>query len=101
MIGNFSHLTIFSFHMAKLISTIEGGCVVTNDDKLASKIRSIINHGMHGKYNHEYFGLNMRTTDINSSIGLSQINKIDEYIRIRQKIVKIYAPKNIKKDVVG
>jgi len=89
-IGSFNHTSIFSFHMAKLATTIEGGCILTNDDDLAEHCRSIRNHGMAGRYEHKFFGLNFRITDIQSAIGRVQISKIDKFIEHRNKMATIY-----------
>jgi len=89
-IGSFSHTAIFSFHMAKVITTVEGGCIATQDNEVAEKCSMIINQGMHEKYDHKYFGLNLRITDIQSAIGRAQLKKINGYLRWRSHLVKIY-----------
>jgi dTDP-4-amino-4,6-dideoxygalactose transaminase len=97
-IGSFNHTTIFSFHMAKLITTIEGGCILTNDPVIAENCRQIRNHGMHGKYNYVTFGLNFRSTDLQSAIGRVQLTKLNRYIKKRNEIVSTY--KDILSDLV-
>ena len=87
--GSFGHTVIFSFHMAKAITTIEGGCIIA-DDKIAKICSMIRNHGMEKKYDHKYFGLNFRITDVQSAIGRVQLKKINKYINRRNKIVEIY-----------
>ncbi|MCS7143317.1 MAG: DegT/DnrJ/EryC1/StrS family aminotransferase [Aigarchaeota archaeon] len=94
-IGSFDHTTIFSFHMAKIITTVEGGCVVTNDDELANKLRLIRNHGMTRPYEHVNYGLNFRITDIQSAIGLAQLGKLSSFLKRRATISEIYK-KNLK-----
>ncbi len=97
-IGRFEHTSIFSFHIAKSLQTIEGGCILTNSDEIAKKCRSIRNHGMGVPYNskvnihYDYanYGLNFRITDIQSAIGLVQIKRIDNQIENRNNLVKIY-----------
>lgn len=89
-IGSFKHTAIFSFHMAKLVTSIEGGCVVTPDNEVARKCSMIHNHGMEKKYDHRYFGLNLRITDVQSAIGRAQLIKINKYIKWRNKLAKIY-----------
>jgi len=98
-IGGFNHTSIFSFHMAKPLSTVEGGCIVTNDKEIAEKCRAIRNHGMESGYdyskpeiNYDYglFGLNFRITDIQSAIGREQLKKLDKTIEHRNKLVKRY-----------
>ena len=89
-IGSFDHTSILSFHMAKLMSTIEGGCLTTNDDAVAEKCKMIRNHGMQGRYDYAVFGLNSRITDIQSAIGLEQLKKLDRHLELRNKLAKQY-----------
>jgi len=101
-IGNFADLTIFSFHPVKHITTGEGGMVVTNNEELYGKLRSLRNHGMDkdaasrfGKdapyaYDMKMLGRNYRITDIQCALGTSQLKKLNGFIKRRQEIVKIY-----------
>jgi len=72
--------SIFSFHVAKAISTIEGGAITTNDAKLASRLRQIRSRQ----------NSNFQTTDINSAVGRVQLAKIHGYLRRRAEIAKTY-----------
>lgn len=96
-IGSFDHTTTFSFHIAKQITTIEGGCVSSPDKNISEKIKQIRDHGrMNSKnYTHDVVGSNFRTTDLQSSIGLEQIKKIDQYLS-RRKIIADKYKNNIK-----
>lgn len=98
LIGSFNHTAIFSFHAAKLISTIEGGCIVSPHSSIIQKLRLLRNHGMTKKYQHETFGLNYRITDLQSAIGRVQLSRLDKYLNNRQKIANIYYRK-LKKAV--
>jgi len=89
-VGNFDYTTTFSFHMAKLCTTIEGGCVLTNDNELAQKVFMVRNHGMQKKYEHKTFGLNLRINDIQSAIGRVQLKKIEKHLELRNKLAKMY-----------
>lgn len=89
-LGSFDHTSAFSFHMAKLVTTTEGGCILTNDEETAKKIAMIRNHGMEGKYDHASFGLNFRITDIQSAIGREQLKKLDDNIILRNKLANMY-----------
>lgn len=89
-IGSFNHTTIFSFHMAKVISSIEGGCIVTNDDDIAYKAKLIRSHGSSEPYDSTMFGLNFRISDIHSAIAIEQLKKIKKFLKHRQKIASIY-----------
>ncbi|MHA1251555.1 MAG: DegT/DnrJ/EryC1/StrS family aminotransferase [Candidatus Helarchaeota archaeon] len=90
LVGNFDHTTIFSFHMAKLCTTVEGGCILTNDEKINELCRLIRNHGMKRPYDHQIYGLNFRITDIQSAIGRVQLKKLPKFINNRNKIAKKY-----------
>ena len=105
-IGNckFSEATIFSFHPVKIITTGEGGAITTNNNILNNKLRSLRTHGIVQNYSNKkkilkkkpwfFFqtelGLNYRLTDIQASLGISQLKKIDKFLKIRNKISNIY-----------
>ena len=90
-LGSFDHTTIFSFHIAKIITTVEGGCITTKDIDLAKKISAIKDIGRIGRgYKHDYLGSNFRITDIQSVIGIQQIKKIEKILKNKQKIASRY-----------
>jgi len=89
-IGSFGHSTIFSFHMAKVVSGVEGGCIVTNDSNIAKKAKLIRSHGDTGQYNHKIFGLNFRISDLHSIIIFEQLKKINQFLQHREKLAKQY-----------
>ena len=90
-IGSFQHTTIFSFHIAKAITTIEGGCI-SGDEKIIKKIKQLRDHGSstNEKYVHEYIGSNFRITDLQSAIGIEQLKKINRFILRRNEIAEKY-----------
>ena len=94
-IGSFDHTTTFSFHIAKQITTIEGGCVSSPDENISKKIKQLRDHGRIDtkNYTHDIIGSNFRTTDLQSSIGLEQLKKIETYISRRNHISKKYTEK--------
>lgn len=79
-----------SFHAAKLLTTIEGGMIFTNDEEIFQKARCIRNQGETGKYYHEYLGNNYRMTDILAAIGNSQMDRIDRIIEMRREKAHYY-----------
>lgn len=102
--GTFGDVGCFSFFANKNLVTGEGGMIVTNDDKLAEKIRIIRSHGMTALTwdrfkGHSYtydvvdLGYNYRLTEIASALGLIQLKKLDKNNEKRKKIVEEYIKK--------
>lgn len=101
-VGSKAHMTEFSFHPVKPITTGEGGVVVTNSKKLYEKMILFRSHGItrnsnlmienQGPWYYEQIdlGYNYRLTDIQSALGLSQIKKLDDFILKRREIVNKY-----------
>lgn len=101
-VGSIADMTIFSFHPVKHITTGEGGAVVTNNKGYYEKLLAFRSHGMvrekerltdyHGPWYHEMhcLGYNYRITDIQCALGISQLNKLDGFLRKRQNIVDFY-----------
>jgi len=99
----YSDLTIFSFHPAKMITCGEGGMILTNNSELAVKIEQLRTHGItrkaelmteetHGSwyYQQTMLGFNYRITDIQAALGLSQLQRLDEFVNKRQKLAERY-----------
>lgn len=90
----YSDMTVFSFHPAKPITTGEGGIITTNDGKYYKKLLSLRSHGIHkdknGKNVMTDLGYNYRLTDIQASLGISQLKKLNTFIKKRQEIAKWY-----------
>lgn len=110
--GNLSLAGSFSFYYGHHISTIEGGAVTTNDTKLYNLMLSIRSHGwsrdvdsfykeqwknefrideIREFYTFYYPGFNLRSTDLNAFLGLSQLDKIDEIVSVRQNNYNLYS----------
>jgi perosamine synthetase len=90
--GTFGEVGSFSFFADKTITTGEGGLVVTNDDAIYEKLLFIRNQGRidRGSFIHPEIGYNFRMTDIQSAIGLAQLDKLDEIIRRKKHILSMY-----------
>jgi len=94
-VGSNAHQTVFSFHPRKVITTGEGGMITTDDDALAERARKLRAHAMSVSdlerhrsdrvilEEYHELGFNYRMTDIQASIGLVQLRRLDELLRIR------------------
>ena len=100
-VGAISHMTVFSFHPVKHITTGEGGMVTTNDDALAARLRTFRGHGIdtdartrqsQGQWYYEMtaLGFNYRLTDIACALGLSQLPRLAESLARRRAIAARY-----------
>ena len=80
--GSFGTLSCFSFYANKLITTGEGGMVLTDDPTLAEKTRSLRNlcFQAHRRFYHEELGFNFRLTNLQAALGLAQMERIEEII---------------------
>ncbi|MEH6518703.1 MAG: UDP-4-amino-4,6-dideoxy-N-acetyl-beta-L-altrosamine transaminase [Halioglobus sp.] len=101
--GEHSDITVFSFHPVKIITTGEGGAAVTNDAALAEKMTLLRSHGITRDpekmdrepdgdwyYQQIELGYNYRMTDIQAALGLSQITRLDSYVRRRHELACRY-----------
>jgi dTDP-4-amino-4,6-dideoxygalactose transaminase len=90
-VGNFSDVATFSFYPGKNLGAYgDGGAVVTNDDKLAQKIRMYSNHGRSDKYYHEFEGRNSRLDGIQGAILNVKLKYLDKWIKKRNYVAKRY-----------
>ncbi len=108
MVGScqYSDITIFSFHPVKIITSGEGGMALTNNDALAKKLQLFRSHGVirpekgHScvddepwLYHQVDLGYNYRMTEVHAALGLSQLQRIDEFIDRRQALALQYNEK--------
>ena len=105
LVGNcrYSDATVFSFHPVKIITTGEGGIITTNNKKFANKCKLIRTHGINKDkksllskdpspwhYEQIYLGLNYRMSDISAALGISQLRKVEKFIKKRNIIAQKY-----------
>jgi dTDP-4-amino-4,6-dideoxygalactose transaminase len=76
-------------YAAKVVTSGEGGAIVTNDKKLFEKLRQIRNHGMLHGYDTRILGLNMRLPEINAAIAKIQMKKLSKFLNQRRSNAKI------------
>ena len=90
--GSLGDISTFSFYPNKLITTGEGGMVVTDDDRIAEKCRSLRNlcFQKNKRFIHEELGWNFRMTNIQAAVGLAQIERLDEFIKKKRSMGQKY-----------
>ena len=99
----YSDMAVFSFHPVKMITTGEGGAIMTNNEQFAEKIELLRTHGItkdaqkmnnksHGiwYYEQQDLGFNYRLTDIQAALGISQLKRLDSFVNKRQEIANQY-----------
>ena len=102
MVGSISHMSVFSFHAVKHLTTGEGGMVTTDNDEVAQKLRIVRNHGIDsdararqsgGQWHYEMtaLGCNYRLTDIACALGLAQLPRLPANLARRRTIAARYA----------
>lgn len=100
-VGSIAHLSTFSFHPVKHLTTGEGGMITTNDATLAERLRALRNHGITTdhlqrerqgtwRYDMTELGYNYRLCDIQCALGLSQLQKMPEWLRHRRSLAAKY-----------
>jgi len=101
-IGRNSRLACFSFHARKVITTGEGGMIVTTDGALAERLRRLRHHGMdrsdwqrHNsvlttRESYLEVGFNYRMSDIAAAVGLAQMNRLEEFVAVRRGLARVY-----------
>jgi perosamine synthetase len=91
-VGGLGHLGCFSFYGNKIITTGEGGMVVTDDQELAQRATFLKDHAMSSvkRYWHPEIGFNYRLTNLQAALGVAQMERIDEVIRIKRQHAAYY-----------
>ncbi len=104
-IGNCEHsdITVFSFHPVKIVTTAEGGAALTNQKELADKMALLRSHGItrdpemmteasHGGWYYQQvdLGFNYRMTELQAALGVTQMQRLDEFVAARHVLSKRY-----------
>jgi dTDP-4-amino-4,6-dideoxygalactose transaminase len=103
MVGSCKHADIstFSLHPVKTITAGEGGVITTNNKEIYKKIINLRSHfiqrkNKYWKYDIKQLGFNYRLSDINCSLALSQLEKINKFINYRKKLYNFYQKEFLK-----
>ncbi len=90
--GSFGAVSIFSFYPNKHVTTGEGGMVVTNDESIFKKCQGYRNlcFKPEKRFIHDELGWNYRMTNMQAALGLAQLEKLDEHVKIKRKMGKKY-----------
>lgn len=90
-VGSFGEMACFSFYANKIITTGEGGMVVTNDPKLAERLRLLRNLAFTTpRFRHEVLGYNFRMTSYQAAMGVSQLSRIERIISEKRRVAHTY-----------
>lgn len=101
--GQYSDITVLSFHPVKIITTAEGGMLLTNNDELANRVRLLRSHGItrdpakmthlpDGPWYYQQIdlGFNYRMTELQAALGISQMQRLNNFISRRQELALRY-----------
>ena len=89
-VGSICDIHCFSFFPNKAITTGEGGMITTKNKDLAIRMRKILNQGQDGRYNHVELGYNYRMTDIQASLGIVQLTRLEKTMSQKSQLVEKY-----------
>lgn len=101
--NRYSDITVFSFHPVKIITTAEGGMALTNNDDLASRMNLLRSHGITRDsglmtqepdgpwyYQQIQLGFNYRMTELQAALGVSQVDRLDDFVARRHELARRY-----------
>jgi dTDP-4-amino-4,6-dideoxygalactose transaminase len=89
--GTIGHIGCTSFFPSKNLGCYgDGGAIFTNDDALAVKLRSVVNHGMTVRYYHDDIGVNSRLDSLQAAVLKVKLQYLDEYAQARKKVADAY-----------
>lgn len=90
MIGGFGDAEVFSFHATKIVNSLEGGAVVTNDPGLARKVGLMRNFGFTGYDKTDHIGTNGKLNEVSAAMGLTNMESLDEFVAANRCNYQMY-----------
>ncbi len=91
-VGSLGTASAFSFYPSKNLTVCgDGGCVMTNDDQVAARVRMLRDHGRRDKYLHELVGFNLRFNEIQAAVGRVMLRQLDSRNAHRRLVAARYA----------
>jgi perosamine synthetase len=90
--GSFGDISVFSFYPNKLVTTGEGGMLLTDDEALADRCRSLRNLCFQSerRFVHEELGWNLRMSNLQAAVGVAQLERLDEFVARKRQIGRLY-----------
>lgn len=100
--GSFGDAGAYSFYPTKNLGAVgDAGIIVTNNEKLAERARSLRNYGQSERYHHHYVGLNSRLDEIQAAMLLVKVQFLSDYTKRRRHIANIYRKEIINKKYIN
>ena len=107
-VGTLADMTVLSLHPAKIVTTGEGGAVLTDDGELAARLRRFRNHGISSElrartdwtYQMVDLGFNYRLTDLGAALGSSQLDRLEGFLATRRRLARRYLDRLAGNDAV-
>jgi perosamine synthetase len=90
--GGIGHMGCFSFYANKIITMGEGGAVVTNNKKIAERLKLLADlaHSPKKRFSHIALGFNYRLTNLQAAVGMAQLERVDDFIAARRRNAHLY-----------
>jgi len=87
-IGSIGDMACFSLYAAHIVTTIEGGIIITNNEQMAEAARSLRNHGIDGKFRFKRIGFSAKMNEIEAAVGLGNIDIFHHILETRRRNVR-------------